>query len=397
MGGGVRDLLLGLAPKDFDIATNATPEQIKRLFRNCRLVGRRFRLAHILFGREVIEVATLRGHHSDGDNKTAKANNSGRLLRDNVYGTIDQDAERRDFTVNALYYDISDFSVRSYGGGLKDLQSRTLRLIGDPEQRYKEDPVRMLRAVRFATKLGMTIDAATLAPIKKLSPLLSDIPAARLHEEVLKLFFHGHANSNLDMLHQLGLFKSLMPVIDGAIAENKNHITARMTYKVMQATDDRINADKSVTTAFFYAALFWYPLTRRAEDISNESGLSRYDAYLAAMGDVLEQQCRCVAVPRRHTALTKDIWQLQLRLERSTNGRAFKLFELPKFRAAYDLLLMRAELEGERTQTLANWWREFVDGDENSRKALIKRSDKGSKPRRRRPRRNTKPKLSKQG
>nr|WP_237158839.1 polynucleotide adenylyltransferase PcnB [Shewanella khirikhana] len=384
VGGGVRDLLLGMEPKDFDVVTNATPEDIKKLFRNCRLVGRRFRLAHIVFGRDVIEVATFRGHHSDeaGD-KISKANAQGRLLRDNVYGSIDEDAERRDFTVNALYYDISDYSIRSYGGGMEDLNDGVLRLIGDPETRYREDPVRMIRAVRFATKLGMRIEEVTAAPIRKLAPLLKDIPAARMYEEVLKLFFAGKAQANLQMMQEYNLFAPLFPLLDDMMREAPKGDCARMATLVMRSTDLRVMEDKPVTPAFFYAALLWYPLKRRAEEIAHESGLSLYDAYFAAMGDVLEQQCQSIAIPKRFSVPARDIWQLQLRFERSQGTRAFKLMENPKFRAAYDLLLMRAEIEGGSLKKSAQWWQNFVEASEDERGDIARSGAKSDAPRNR--------------
>ena len=376
VGGGVRDLLLGLEPKDFDVVTNATPEEIKKLFRNCRIVGRRFRLAHIVFGRDVIEVATFRGHHGDSNEKISKANAEGRLLRDNVYGEIDEDAERRDFTVNALYYDISDYSIRSYGGGVKDLEAGVLRMIGDPETRYREDPVRMLRAVRFATKLSMSIDKVTAQPIKQLAPLLKDIPAARMYEEILKLFFAGKALANYELMREYKLFAPLFPQVDALLKEAPNGAAARMMVNIMNSTDLRVSEDKPVTPAFFYAAILWYPLRQRAEDIALESGLTLYDAYFAAMGDVMEQQCQTISIPRRFSTPAKDVWQLQLRFERSQGTRAFKLMEHPKFRAAYDLLLLRGEAEGGAVAKNAAWWQSFVDASEEDRAAIARGGNK---------------------
>ncbi|WP_434932041.1 polynucleotide adenylyltransferase PcnB [Shewanella sp. HL-SH5] len=378
VGGGVRDILLGLEPKDFDVVTNATPDEIKKLFRNCRLVGRRFRLAHIVFGRDVIEVATFRGHHGENSDTISKSNAEGRLLRDNVYGEIDEDAERRDFTVNALYYDISDFSIRSYGGGIEDLHARKIKLIGDPETRYREDPVRMLRAVRFATKLSMEIDPISAAPIKLLAPLLADIPAARMYEEVLKLFFAGKAQANYQMMREFDLFGPLFPQIHGIITDDPKGYAAKMLNTVMRSTDDRVNQDKPVTPAFFYAAILWYPLKQRADDIALESGLTLYDAQVAAMGDVMEEQCRTISIPRRFSTPAKDIWQLQLRFERSQGSRAFKLLEHPKFRAAYDLLLLRGEAEGGSVAKQATWWKSFVEADETQRSDIAKGSGKTS-------------------
>ena len=392
VGGGVRDILLGLEPKDFDVVTNATPEEIKRLFRNCRIVGRRFRLAHIVFGRDVIEVATFRGHHGESDDKISKANAEGRLLRDNVYGEIDEDAERRDFTVNALYYDISDYSIRSYGGGVKDLEAGILRMIGDPETRYREDPVRMLRAVRFATKLNMAIDKVTAKPIKLLAPLLKDIPAARMYEEVLKLFFAGKALSNYQLMQEYKLFAPLFPQVDALVKDDPNGAAATMVHEIMSNTDLRVSEDKPVTPAFFYAAMLWYPLRQRAEDIAVESGLSIYDAYVAAMGDVMEQQCQTISIPRRFSTPAKDIWQLQLRFDRSQGTRAFKLMEHPKFRAAYDLLLLRGAAEGGNVAKSANWWQQFVEADEDERKNIARGSNKsGNRNRSTAPRRRRRP------
>ncbi|PWF64106.1 poly(A) polymerase [Shewanella sp. BC20] len=378
VGGGVRDLLLGLEPKDFDVVTNATPEEIKKLFRNCRVVGRRFRLAHIVFGRDVIEVATFRGHHGDSNEKISKANAEGRLLRDNVYGEIDEDAERRDFTVNALYYDISDYSIRSYGGGMEDLKAGTLRLIGDPETRYREDPVRMLRAVRFATKLSMAIDEVTAKPIKQLAPLLKDIPAARMYEEVLKLFFAGKAMANFEMMQEYKLFAPLFPQVDAQLKDAPKGPAMKMVQAIMKSTDARVNEDKPVTPSFFYAAILWYPLRQRAEDIAVESGLTLYDAFFAAMGDVIEQQCQTISIPRRFSTPAKDIWQLQLRFDRSQGTRAFKLLEHPKFRAAYDLLLLRGEVEGGNVAKSAAWWQQFVEADETERLNIARSGNKAA-------------------
>ena len=399
VGGGVRDILLGMEPKDFDVVTNATPEEIKRLFRNCRLIGRRFRLAHIVFGRDIIEVATFRGHHVEGNDKISKSNSAGRLLRDNVYGNIDEDAERRDFTINALYYDISDYSIHSYGGGVQDLASGVIRLIGDPETRYREDPVRMLRAVRFATKLDLSIDDVTAAPIKPLAGLLKDIPAARMYEEVLKLFFAGKAQQNYKMMQDFGLFAPLFPQIHTLLKGEPNGPGAKMLNEVMKSTDERVRKEKPVTPAFFYAAILWYSLRERAEEIALESGLSNYDAYFAAMGDVMEKQCQTISIPRRFSTPAKDIWQLQLRFERSQGTRAFKLLEHPKFRAAYDLLLLRGKAEGGAIGKTAAWWQTFVDANEDERTAIARSNNKNANrnrnnSRRRRRPANKKPKIT---
>lgn len=370
VGGGVRDLLLGKQPKDFDIATNATPEEVRRLFRNCRLVGRRFRLAHILFGRDVIEVATLRGHHEEAASakqQAASRSREGMLLRDNVYGSIDQDAERRDFTVNALYYDISDYSVRDYAGGMEDLEQGVIRLIGDPETRYREDPVRMLRAVRFAVKLDMNINTATAAPIPHLAGLLRDIPSARLFEESLKLLQAGQGQQTYRMLREYGLFQQLFPLLSEYFTEDFSSQTEKMLDLVLSSTDRRVAENMRLNPAFLFAAMLYYPVAVRAEEISVEGGLSFYDAFMVAANDIIDEQVKSIAIPRRFTAMIREIWQLQLRLSRRNGKRAFKMMELPKFRAAFDFLEMRGKIEGGKAQELAEWWRAFQEADRDKR------------------------------
>ncbi|PSW04646.1 polynucleotide adenylyltransferase [Photobacterium lipolyticum] len=414
VGGGVRDILLNKQPKDFDIATNATPEEIKHLFRNCRLIGRRFRLAHILFGRDVIEVATFRGHHSDPQRKPdvkakpdvkdkqdaknkqqiSSQSQEGMLLRDNVYGTIDEDAERRDFTINALYYSIKDFTVRDYANGIHDLNNRIIRLMGDPETRYREDPVRMLRAVRFAAKLDMDIDATTAAPIEQLAPLLRDIPSARLFEESLKLLQAGQGLETYKLLRQHNLFQQLFPILSDHFTEDHSSQTEQMIEHILAATDARIANDQRVNPAFMYAAMLWYPLTTRAEEISFASGLAFYDAFMVAANDILDEQVRTIAIPRRHTTTIRDIWQQQLRFNRRTGKRAFKTLEHPKFRASYDFLEMRGQFEGDDIAALASWWNEFQNADRAQRNKMVLQINDGSgsrRPRRRRPQHRKKP------
>lgn len=392
VGGGVRDLLLNKQPKDFDIATNATPEEVRKLFRNCRLVGRRFRLAHILFGRDVIEVATFRGHHA-GD--TAARSNDGMLLRDNVYGTIDEDAERRDFTINALYYNIDDFSVRDYAGGVEDLKNRTIRLIGDPETRYREDPVRMLRAVRFAAKLDMRINEATAAPIPALAHLLRDIPAARLFEESLKLLQSGQGLATYRLLRDFNLFSPLFPLLDEHFTEDHSSKCEKMLELVLKSTDARVAKDQRINPAFMFAAMLWYPLETRAEEIAFESGLSYYDAFMVAANDILDEQVKSIAIPRRFTAMIRDIWQLQLRLSRRSGNRAYKLLEQNKFRAAFDFLEMRGEIEGGQLKELATWWDEFQKADRDGRYEMVQLLNKASAAKKIRRRRKSKPRSRK--
>ncbi|WP_243454240.1 polynucleotide adenylyltransferase PcnB [Oceanisphaera pacifica] len=397
VGGGVRDLLLGRQPKDFDIATSATPEQVKQLFGNSRLVGRRFRLAHILFGRDVIEVATFRGHHHQVNNsKDISAQSSeGMLLRDNVYGTIEEDAERRDFSVNALYYNIADFSVVGFANGLADLEARRLELIGDPETRYREDPVRMIRAVRFAAKLDLTISPRTEAPIRELAPLLSDIPPARLFEETLKLLMAGQGLKTYRTLKYYGLFAPLFPEAAEVMGQGDNNY-GRFLELALTNTDERLANNMRVTPAFLYAALLWGPVETRTQQFMHEGGLSYYDAFMMAMDEVLSRQVKCVAIPRRFSSVVRDIWMIQDRLNRRSGKRPHRLLEHPKFRAGYDFLLLRAELNPKLTE-LAEWWTEFqeanpVDRQQLSRQAKAKHNkfgDSSSKPRkrpRRRPR-----------
>ncbi|WP_236421737.1 polynucleotide adenylyltransferase PcnB [Pantoea sp. Nvir] len=361
VGGGVRDLLLGKKPKDFDVTTNATPEQMRKLFRNCRLVGRRFRLAHVIFGPEVIEVATFRGHHQvDEDNvedhNLSQRAQNGMLLRDNIFGTIEDDAQRRDLTINSLYFNVADFTVRDYVGGLKDLQQGIIRLIGDPETRYREDPVRMLRVVRFASKLQMSIAAETAKPIPHLAILLRDIPPARLFEEALKLLQAGYGYNTYLKLRELQLFQPLFPTITRNFTKNSDSPMERMVAQVLKNTDNRIYNDMRINPAFLFAAMFWYPQLEAAQ----ESGLTYHDAFAMTMNDTLDEACRALAIPKRITTLIRDIWQLQLRLSRRHGKRAWKLMEHPKFRAAYDLLALRAEVENNpELIRLSHWWCEF--------------------------------------
>jgi len=362
VGGGVRDLLLGKRPKDFDVTTSATPDQVRKLFRNCRLVGRRFRLAHVMFGPEIIEVATFRGHHEEqkSDKQTSQTGQNGMLLRDNIFGSIEEDAQRRDFTINSLYYSVADFSVRDYVGGLRDLRNGVIRLIGDPETRYREDPVRMLRAVRFAAKLNMTISPETGEPIPRLATLINDVPPARLFEESLKLLQAGHGYDTYELLREYQLFQPLFPTITRYFTEQGDSPMERMIAQVLKNTDNRIHNDMRVNPAFLFSAIFWYPQLEMAQKLTQESGLAYMDAFALAMNEVLDEACRALAIPKRITTLVRDIWGLQLRLSRRQGKRAWKLMEHPKFRAAYDLLALRAEVENnQELLRLTKWWGEF--------------------------------------
>ena len=394
VGGGVRDLLLGKKPKDFDVTTNATPDQVRKLFRNCRLVGRRFRLAHVMFGPEIIEVATFRGHHEDqpADRTTSQRGQNGMLLRDNIFGSIEDDAQRRDFTINSLYYSVADFSVRDYVGGMQDLEEGTIRLIGNPETRYREDPVRMLRAVRFAAKLHMRISPETAEPIARLATLINDVPPARLFEESLKLLQAGNGLDTYQLLREYSLFQPLFPTITRYFTEKGDSSMERIINLVLKNTDTRIQNDMRVNPAFLFAAMLWYPQLETAQKIAQESGLTYHDAFALAMNDVLDEACRTLAIPKRITTLVRDIWQLQLRMSRRQGKRAWKLMEHPKFRAAYDLLALRAEVEGNHElQKLVQWWGEFQVAAPPAQKGMLDVLDDEPDTRRRhrRPRKRT--------
>ncbi len=388
VGGGVRDLLLNEKPKDFDIATNATPEEIRQLFRNCRLIGRRFRLAHIMFGRDIIEVATFRGHHQEPNKQLSVQSEAGMLLRDNVYGTVDEDAERRDFTINAMYYNIADFSIHDYAGGLEDLEDRLIRLIGDPETRYREDPVRMLRAVRFAVKLDFDIEEDTADPIEELAPLLRDIPAARLYEEMLKMLQSGHGLETYHLMREYNLFQQIFPTIARYFTEDYSSQTEQMLDLVLDSTDLRIEDGKRINPAFMFAAIFWYPMVQKAEKLMESHNLNFYDAVMEGSNKILDEVVKSIAIPRRHTATIREIWQLQLRLPRRNGKRAFRLMELNKFRAGFDFLEMRGEIEDGEVKQLADWWQTFQTAGRQMRQAMVTDLDstgKPSGPRRRRP------------
>jgi len=375
VGGCIRDILLGLQPKDFDIATNATPEQVKRCFNNCRIIGRRFKLAHVMFGREIIEVATFRGHHSEEqqeDIKTSKQSNEGQLLRDNVYGSIEEDAERRDFTVNALYYNIKDFSICDFANGMEDIKAGVINLIGDPETRYREDPVRMLRAVRFSTKLRMKIAERTETPMFELAHLLRNIPPARLFDESLKLFLAGKAQDNYRSMREYGLFRYFFPVVDQVLSGNPDDKEERFLELMFANTDTRINAEKSVSPAFIMATLLWYALETHAKELEHESGLHPYDAFQIAINDILHRAVQTVAIPKRFSSTMREIWQFQHRLTKTKGKRPAQIMEHPRFRAAYDFLLLRAEVEGGELAKLADWWTEYQESDEGKRVALTK-------------------------
>lgn len=368
VGGAVRDLLVGGHPKDFDVATDATPEQVKHLFRNCRLIGRRFRLAHVVFGREIIEVATFRANVDDGSGDR-ELHEGGRLLRDNVYGSIEDDAVRRDFTANALYYTVEDFSVRDYVGGYEDVENRLLRLIGDPETRYREDPVRMLRAVRLAAKLDFTIEQASAAPIPELAPLLSEAAPARLFEECLKLFLTGHAVAGFEGLERHGLLPALLPESAAALAANRSGALRRMLVEGLRGTDARVAAEEPVSPAFLFALLLWPAYCRTLIALQGE-GVHAAEAQRRAADRVTVHQLDTIALPRRFSLPMQEIWLLQARLSSSQSGqrqrkRVMRTLAHPRFRAAFDFLALRQSASDGHAEDVA-FWREAQDDPDNA-------------------------------
>lgn len=351
VGGAVRDILLGYQPKDFDIATDAKPEEIKALFSNCRLIGRRFKLAHILFGREIIEVATFRGHHEESTEGHVE---DGRIIRDNVYGSIEEDAYRRDFTINALFYDIDNFKVLDYCNAMQDIKTKTLRMIGQADKRYREDPVRMLRAVRLATKLNLNIAKDAAEPLAEMAPLLVAMPGARLWDESHKLFLAGCALDTFKALEKHQLLASLLPLTAQSIQATS---TSRdFIYKALSNTDKRIREQKPINPGFLYACFLWWPILN-AKQKGIDKGLAPVEAMQRAIATVIKQQISTIALPRRFTQFMRDVWTLQHRLEFMRGRNLLKLLEHRCFRAAYDILVLRAQ-SGEIDSKAVDWWTE---------------------------------------
>ena len=377
VGGCVRDLLLGLEPKDFDVATNASPEQVKQVFRNCRIIGRRFRLAHVHFGYDIIEVATFRSSE-DGDRTI---NGDGRLLRDNVFGRIEEDVWRRDFTVNALYYNIKDFSIVDYMGGMEDHRAGILRLIGDPVTRYREDPVRMIRAVRFAVKLGFKLETETEKPIQELAHLLDDIPAARLYEEVLKLFFGGKGSQTFEMLRHYGLFATLFPQTEQCLANEDHHFPRVFIAKALENSDQRVIEGKSISPYFLLSVFLWGSVQALAIQKIKQGENDNF-AYQQAAREVLSVQVKSLSIPKRVTQSMRDVWLLQSRFERRVGSRPYRLLTHPRFRAAYDFLVLRAET-GTIKIEIADWWTRFQAVSEAEQRKMtrpLKKTKKKTKP-----------------
>jgi poly(A) polymerase len=402
VGGCVRDVMLGRHPKDFDVATNALPDQVRRLFRNSRLVGRRFRLAHVVFGREVIEVATFRaataplpseepvpqadpeeGEAPELDEESelddeAELNGidhervldtHGRLLRDNVYGSIEEDVWRRDFTVNSLYYNIADFSLWDFVGGAEDIAAHRLRLIGDPETRYREDPVRMLRAARFEAKLGFVLDPPTAAPIPQLRSLLAGVPAARLFDETLKLFLTGHGERSLEVLRQRQLLEVLFPAVERYLTAHPDGLVERLVRRGLRNTDERVAADKPVTPTFLFALLLYGPIAQVIESLPPQRW-HELGAIVEACDRALRAAATRVTIPRRVALGVREMYGLQPRLEQPRGKRALRLLEQPRFRSAFDLLMLRAEL-GLAPAEIAAWWTQVQAAEPEQRPALL--------------------------
>jgi len=389
VGGAVRDLLVGGHPKDFDVATSATPEEVKALFRNCRLIGRRFRLAHVVFGREIIEVATFRANIDDGSGDRELDN--GRLVRDNVYGTIEDDAIRRDFTCNALYYAIEDFSVRDYCGGFEDVQARLMKLIGDPELRYQEDPVRMLRAVRLAAKLNFDIAADTAEPIPRLAGLLSEAAPARLFEEILKLFLSGHGVASFEGLERYGLLGALFPESAAALKSNRTGALRVMLLEGLRNTDARVANDEPVSPAFLFALLLWPAFCRALMGLQAQ-GVQLEDAQRRAADRVTLHQLERVALPRRFSLPMQEIWLLQTRFSSRQRKRVFRTLSHPRFRAAFDFLVLRQFASVDHAADVEFWreaqkssGQELVDVIESAQ--VDQQGDEGAPRKRRRRRR----------
>ncbi|MFZ4379445.1 MAG: polynucleotide adenylyltransferase PcnB [Polynucleobacter sp.] len=371
VGGAVRDLVLGIGPKDFDVATNATPDQVQKLFRKARLIGRRFQIVHVtFFGKghpEIIEVSTFRALLDNAGDHVAE---SGRILRDNVWGSQGEDAARRDFTINAMYYDPSSETVLDYHGGMVDIQKKTLRMIGDPTKRYREDPIRMLRAIRFAAKTGFSLETATRAPIAKLSTLLQDVPAARLFDEILKLLMSGYSWAAIQGLRDAGLHHGLLPLLDHILDSGEDSKDANQFVKLALAnTDQRIQDGKSVSAGFLFATLLWPDLLKNW-NANLAKGLSNTPALQDAMDDTIATQSSGITIQRRFESDMREIWSMQPRFEKRVGRYPYRLIESPRFRAGYDFLLLRCAT-GEQEAALGQWWTDFIAADPTGQEDLM--------------------------
>lgn len=388
VGGGVRDLLVGKAPKDFDVATNATPNQVKNLFRNSRIIGRRFKLVHILFHRDIIEVATFRSCQDNDDRQLH--NEKGMLVRDNVFGNIHDDALRRDFTINALYYDVQNSLIVDLAGGFADIKNQTIRMIGNPSKRYQEDPVRMLRAIRFCSKLHFHIDKATNAPIAKLADTITHVSPSRLFDEVVKLYQCGAAKTVHEHMQSSGIFAALFPQVS-AVDKGQYPEMETLISIALESTDRRIQDNKPVNPAFLFAVFLWFPLLSKQQKLLAE-GCDPLPALEQAMAFVISQQIKTISIPKRFSMVIREIWLLQYRFTKRLGKRPFQLMTHSRFRAAYDFLAIRA-LAGNEDMELADWWTAFQDREETQQIEMIKQCNQGKRsPRARRKRSTTAPK-----
>jgi poly(A) polymerase len=388
VGGAVRDLIVGLRPKDFDVATDATPEQVKALFRRAFIIGRRFRLVHVVFGRgrehETIEVSTFRAYLDStaaeqvpGNEKTSKSeladkkhvvDASGRVLRDNVWGPQIEDAARRDFTINAMYYDPVAQRVVDYHGGIADARARVLRMIGDPEVRYREDPVRILRVLRFAAKLGFAIDPGSERPIRTMSSLLANVPASRLFDEMVKLLQTGHAIASVEQIRRYGLERGVFPVLEAALAgaSRERETFVRLA---LEDTDRRVAEGRAVAPSFLLACMLWHDVSERAAK-TRAAGEPAFPALQQAVDAVFDARIGDISGRGKLAADMREIWFMQPRFERRSPGSARGLIEQPRFRAGYDFLRLRADA-GELNAELADWWEDFHLGSDEDRDAML--------------------------
>ena len=388
VGGAVRDLIVGLEPKDFDVATNATPEQVRALFRRARIIGRRFQLVHVVFGQEIIETSTFRAPASESQS----TDDHGRILRDNEFGTHEQDAVRRDFTINALYYDPTSEQVIDFHQGVDDLKKRVVRMIGDPSTRYREDPVRMLRAVRFAVKLNGTIDPASKEPLLSMAGLIANVPSSRLFDEMLKLLTCGHAMDCLQQLRQDGLHHGMLPLLDVVLEQPGGEAFIELA---LDRTDHRVRSGKTVSPSFLFAALLWQEVDLQWKALIKQ-GETGIPALMQAADAVLDKQTETLAIQKRFSADMREIWFMQPRFDKRLPKSIWRMLEQPRFRAAVDFLQLRAAA-GQFDSVLAQWWMDLANADDDSRATMLEdlsklpRESGGTAPRTRTRRRRTGP------
>ena len=384
VGGCIRDLLLRKTPKDFDIATDAHPEEVRELFRNSRIIGKRFRIVHVRFGREIIEVTTFRGPHADEYDENHS--DSGMTLNDNVYGTFEEDVFRRDFTMNAIYYEPQGKEIIDLADGTADIESQIIRTIGDPTGRLREDPVRMLRAIRFQAKLEFGLESDLQSSIRSLGYLIQDVPPARLFEEVLKLFLSGYGTAAFDAMLENEIYGWLFPDSKRSM---ENNATEELVRLALTSTDQRIAKKMPVTPAFIYAAILWYPFVDEKQRLEQEGEIT-YAAAHEAANNVISKQQLFTSIPKRFSGPMRDIWFLQSRLPSRFGQKPDRTMEHKRFRAAYDFLLLR-EQAGEKTEQLGEWWTEYQEATEE-RKLAMKQSTSNGRQRKRK--RKPRPKAS---